>query len=66
MGYYLGRRAGVPPSPGVYRDQNTYNRVQNGAGSSMQSTARRTTVSRPAKSSSGYGSSSRSSRSYGG
>lgn len=66
MGYYLGRSASVPPSPGVYQNQATYNRVHNSAYNNMQSTARRTTVSRPASSSKGYGSSSKSSRSYGG
>jgi hypothetical protein len=66
MGYYLGRSASVPPSPGVYQNQATYNRVHNNAYSSMQNTARRTTVSRPSNSSKGFGSSSKSSRSYGG
>lgn len=66
MGFYLGRSYSVPPSPGVYQDQSTYNRVQNNAGSTLNSTARRTTVSRPSNSSKGYGSSSKSSRSYGG
>lgn len=66
IGYYLGRSASVPPSPGVYRDQSTYNRVQNSAGTTLQQTARRTTVSRPANSSRGFGSGSKSSRSYGG
>jgi hypothetical protein len=65
MGYYLGRSHSIPPSPGVYQDPNTYNRVQNNAGSTLQRTARRTTVSRPSRSSSGFGS-SKSSRSYGG
>lgn len=66
MGFYLGRSSSIPPSPGVYQNQSTYNRVHNNAYSSMQSTARRTTVSRPASSSKGFGSSSKSSRSYGG
>lgn len=66
MGYYLGRSASIPPSPGVYQDNATYNRVQNSAGTTMHSTARRTTVSRPSNSSSGFGSSSKSTRSYGG
>lgn len=66
IGYYLGRNAAVPPSPGAYQNQSTYNRVQNTAGNSMQSTARRTMVSRPSNSSKGFGSSSKSSRSYGG
>ncbi|MCB0633178.1 MAG: hypothetical protein R2824_11195 [Saprospiraceae bacterium] len=66
MGYYLGRSHSVPPSPGVYQDPSTYNRVQNSTGSTLQRTARRTMVSRPSKSSSGFGSSSKSSRSYGG
>lgn len=66
IGFYLGRSASIPPSPGVYQNQATYNRVHNNAYSSMQSSARRTSVSRPSNSSKGYGSSSKSSRSYGG
>ncbi|PHN02273.1 hypothetical protein [Flavilitoribacter nigricans] len=66
MGFYLGRSTSIPPSPGVYQNQSTYNRVHNNAYSSMQSTARRTTVTRPSGSSKGFGSSSKSSRSYGG
>ncbi len=65
MGYYLGRSMSVPPSAGVYMDQRTYNRVADNAGKTIQQTARRTTVSRPSKSRSGYGS-RRSTRSYGG
>lgn len=65
IGYYLGRSSSVPPSPGVYQNQSTYNRVQNTAGNTMQTTARRTTVTRPKSSSSGFGS-GKSSRSYGG
>jgi len=66
MGWHLGRSSSIPPASNAYHNQAAYNRVQNNAGSTMQRTARRTTVSRPANSSKGYGSSSKSSRSYGG
>lgn len=65
IGYYLGRSAMVPPSPASYQDQSTYNRVQNTAGTGMQQTARRTTVTRPSNARRSFGS-SRSTRSYGG
>ena len=66
MGYFMGRSMGSHrPHSSAYVDQNTYNRVTNNAGQSMQRTARRTSVSRPSSGKSGYGG-SRSTRSYGG
>lgn len=68
MGYMFGRNMGsYRPRSSAYVDQNTYNRVNNNAGQSMQRTANRSTVSRtrPSGGKSGYGS-SRSTRSYGG
>ncbi|MEM6699939.1 MAG: hypothetical protein AAF806_23640 [Bacteroidota bacterium] len=63
LGFMLGRSMGsFRPSPGAYVDQKTYNKVSNGAGQRMQSTAQRTTVSKPK---SGFGGKS-STRSYGG
>lgn len=69
MGYFLGRNMGsYRPSSSAYIDQNTYNRVNNNAGQTLNQTARRTTVSRPKSGfgSSRSGSSTRSTRSYGG
>jgi len=63
LGFMIGRNMGsFRPSPGAYVDQNTYNKVSNGAGQRMQSTAQRKTVSKPK---SGFGGKS-STRSYGG
>ena len=65
MGYLMGRSMGsFRPNSSAYVDQSTYNRVSNGAGQRMQQTARKTTVTRPSKGKSGYGSGS--TRSYGG
>ena len=71
MGYMMGRSMGsYRPSSSAYVDQNTYNRVSNNAGQSLNRTATRTTVSRPksgfGSSRSGSSSSTRSTRSYGG
>lgn len=65
MGYYLGRSMSVAPSPGVYKNNATYNRINSTAGTTLSQTAKRTTTSRPRNSSSGYGG-SRSGRSYSG
>lgn len=65
FGYMLGRSMSSGPRPGAYMNQNTYNRVNNNAGSRMQSTAKRTTTTRPSGRS-GYGGGSKSTRSYGG
>lgn len=65
MGYMMGRSMSTHrPSAGAYTDPKTYNRVSNGAGSRVQSTANRT-VSRRPSGKSGYGG-NRSTRSYGG
>ncbi|MCI5080300.1 MAG: hypothetical protein MRY78_01340 [Saprospiraceae bacterium] len=65
MGYYMGRSFSSPPRASAYADPQTYNRVTSNAGTTLNNTARRTTVRRPSRSSSGYGS-GRSTRSYGG
>jgi hypothetical protein len=67
IGYYMGRSSRVAPSPSVYKDQSTYNRVNSTTGSTLNKTASRSRVrsTRPSGSSSGYGK-SRSTRSYGG
>lgn len=65
MGYYLGRSLSSPPRASAYADPKTYNRVNSNAGSTLNQTARRTTVRRPSRSSSGHGS-GRSTRSSGG
>ena len=63
LGFMMGRSMGsFRPSSGAYVDQNTYNKVSNGAGKRMQATAQRTSVSKPK---SGFGGKS-STRSYGG
>lgn len=64
FGYMMGRSMSSRPAANAYVDQNTYNRVTNNTGSRIQSTARRTTTSKPSGRS-GYGG-SRSTRSYGG
>jgi hypothetical protein len=64
FGFMMGRSMGVGPSAGAYMDQNTYNRVTSNAGQSINSTAQRTTVRRPAGKS-GFGG-GRSTRSVGG
>lgn len=70
MGYFMGRNMGsYRPNSSAYVDQNTYSRVTNNAGQSLNRTASRTTVSRPKSgfgSKSRSGSSTRSTRSYGG
>jgi len=64
MGYFMGRSMSRGISRGAYVDQKTYNKVSNGAGNTMKSTAGSRTVSRPSGKS-GYGS-GRSTRSVGG
>ena len=64
MGYMMGRSMSTPIRSSAYMDQKTYNRVNNNAGQTMRSTAKRTTVQRPGGKS-GYGG-SKSTRSYGG
>jgi hypothetical protein len=65
MGYYMGRSMNTPPSAGVYKDANTYNRVNSSAGNTLNQTAKRTTVRRPTTTRKGYGG-GKSTRSYGG
>ncbi len=61
----LGRTYARRPNPGAYTNSKTYNRVNNTAGSRLKQTAKRTSRTRPAGKS-GFGSKSRSTRSYGG
>ncbi|MEN0005942.1 MAG: hypothetical protein AAF798_17460 [Bacteroidota bacterium] len=65
MGYYMGRSMNTPVSSGVYKDPQTYNRVTSNAGSTLNSTANRTTVRRPSNTSKGFGG-GKSTRTYGG
>ena len=65
MGYYLGRSLSSPTRASAYVDPKTHQRVNSTTGNTLNSTARRTTVRRPTRSSSGYGG-SRSTRSSGG
>ena len=67
MGYWLfGRSMGsYRPRSSAYVNQSTYNRVNQNAGQRLNSTARRTTTSRPRTGNSGYGG-NRSTRSVGG
>jgi len=64
FGYMLGRSMSSRPPANAYTDPKTHSRVSNNAGARVASSAR--TVTRPAKGKSGYGNSSRSTRSYGG
>lgn len=64
MGYFMGRSMSSRPSPGAYVDQKTYDKVSKNAGNSMQRTAAKKTVTRPAGKS-GYGG-GKSTRSVGG
>lgn len=60
-----GYRTGVTPRPAAYVNRRAYDRVQSTAGTRLNRTARRTTVTRPSSGRSGYGS-GRSGRSFGG
>ena len=66
FGYMMmGRMFGRRPSAGAYTSSKAYDRVNKSAGSRMSQTAKRTTRTRPGGKS-GYGSGSKSTRSYGG
>ena len=65
MGYYMGKSLSSPVNSSAYASQNAYNKSNTSGKSSLNSTARRTTVKKPVGSKSGYGS-SKSTRSYGG
>lgn len=62
MGSY---NQGITPRPNVYKDQNTYSRVQNTTGARLNKSGRSMTISRPKAGSSGFGRSS-GGRSFGG
>lgn len=66
MGYFLGRSMSSPTSPGAYKNQAAYQKSQTSTASTLKSTAKTTTVRKPSTGKSGYGGSSRSTRSYGG
>lgn len=61
MGYYMGKSMSTPVNRGAYA-KGAYEKVNNKAGKTLNSTAKRTSVRKPKKS---YGK-SRSTRSYGG
>lgn len=68
FGFFMGRAmGGMSPGPmmGAYTSPDTYNRVNNTAGQTLNNTATRTTVTRPAAGKSGFGG-GRSTRSVGG
>ena len=64
IGYHMGRSMGSPLSPTAYKTPATYNKSQKTTGSVLKNSVKRTSVRKPTKSSSGYG--TKSTRSYGG
>ena len=64
IGYHMGRSTGAPLNPTAYKNTETFNKSQKTNGSVIKNSVKRTTVRKPSKSSSGYG--SKSSRSFGG
>ena len=64
IGYHMGRSMGSPLSPTAYKSPETFNKSQKTTGSVLKNSTKRTTVRKPSKSSSGYG--TKSTRSYGG
>ncbi|MFK8057260.1 MAG: hypothetical protein AB8F78_14145 [Saprospiraceae bacterium] len=62
MGAY---NRGITPNARAYKNQGTYNRVQNSAGTRLNSSGRSRTISRPSSGRSGFGKSG-GGRSYGG
>ncbi len=64
LGYYLGRSFSSPTNRSSYKSADAYNKSQT-SNSKLRSTAKTTTVRKPASGSSGYGG-SKSTRSYGG
>ncbi len=64
LGYYMGRSFSSPTNPGVYKNTAAYNK-SNTANTSLRSSAKTTTVRKPATGKSGYGG-GKSTKSYGG
>ncbi len=65
LGYFMGRSFSSPTNPNAYKSTAAYNKSKTSTSSALRSSAKTTTVRRPASGSSGYGS-GRSTRSYGG
>lgn len=65
MGYFMGRSMSSAPNPKAYKNSKAYSSATAG-NTKMRSAATTKTVRRPVKSSSGFGKSSSSTRSYGG
>lgn len=66
MGGFGGRSAARRPQPGAYTSKQAYDKTTKNAGQSLNRTASRTRTAKPSSGKSGYGSSSRSTRSFGG
>ena len=68
FGYMIARNMGGArrPRPGAYTSQKAYEKSTSRAGSSLNRTASRTRRVKPSSGKSGYGSSSKSTRSFGG
>ena len=62
----FGRSAARRPQPGAYTSKKAYDKTTSTAGKSLNRTASRTRTARPSTGKSGYGSSSKSTRSFGG
>lgn len=62
----FGRSAARRPQPGAYTSKKAYDKTTSKAGKSLNNTASRTRRARPSSGKSGYGSSSKSTRSFGG
>lgn len=62
----FGRSAARRPQPGAYTSKQAYDKTTKNAGQSLNRTASRTRRAKPSSGKSGYGSSSRSTRSFGG
>ena len=62
----FGRSTARRPQPGAYTSREAYDKTTKNAGQSLNRTASRTRRVKPSSGKSGYGSSSRSTRSFGG
>lgn len=60
MGYWMGKRMSQPINQSAYKNQQTYNRVNNDVNSKVQRTAQTKTTRVPRNSKTGYGKSSSS------
>lgn len=66
MGYWMGKRMSQPINQSAYKNQQTYNRVNNNVNSKVQRTAQVKTTRVPKNSKTGFGKSSSRTRSFGG